>query len=304
MEKKYSHLSILIVEDSQEMVTLLKMCLKVLGFKIDVAFDGAQAYQMVKENTPDLIISDIMMPGTDGVAFRNNLLKNEQYRFIPFIFLTAKDSLDERVAGLKMFVDDYISKPFEIPELVARVESIIQRHDHYKNIINYDGLTRLYNRKTFMEKLTGEVHRVQRYTGKVSFAILDLDNFKQTNDTYGHTFGDFVLVKVADLFHSKLRETDFAGRYGGEEFLLAMPETDKETSKIVVERLRKAVSELKFDQQNYSVTLSAGVVTVPDDGVDISKLMELADAMLYKAKNAGRNRIEVANWQELKPQYE
>jgi len=284
---------LLLAEDNPLMVRMIKLYLTKAGFDVSVAGNGEEAMQLVLDEKPEIIVSDIMMPGTDGIAFRNKLLLDPELRVIPFVFLTALGKTDQKIAGLKLFVDDYIVKPFEMEEFVARIESILARREHYNDLIKYDNLTHLYNKKTFLEELDKEIKRVLRYGGKMSFAILDLDHFKKCNDTYGHQFGDYVLIKFSNMLVSKLRETDYAGRFGGEEFMIAMTETDKKNATRVTERLRKSLSELSFDKEGFVQTLSAGVLTVPDDGKTVAEIIEKADKAMYEAKNSGRNKIVV-----------
>lgn len=283
----------MIVEDDIEMRSILKLYLTNIGYNIIVADNGDDAYEKIRHNTPDLILSDIMMPGTDGIDLRNKLLKNPEYRIIPFIFVSALGKIEEKIKGLKLFVDDYIVKPFDMAELVVRIQSTIKRSEYFNDLIKIDSLTKLYNRKTFFKELEKEIKRVSRYNTQMSVAIIDLDYFKKCNDTYGHVFGDSVLIKVSEFLLSSLRETDFAGRFGGEEFLVAMPETDKEGAKIVIERFRKSVQEMEFEIPGFRITFSAGIATIPEDGNEGDDIVRTADIALYKAKNNGRNRVEV-----------
>lgn len=284
---------IMIVEDDIEMRSILKLYLTNIGYNIIVADNGDDAYEKIRHNTPDLILSDIMMPGTDGIDLRNKLIKNPEYRIIPFIFVSALGKIEEKIKGLKLFVDDYIVKPFDMAELVVRIQSTIKRSEYFNDLIKIDSLTKLYNRKTFFKELEKEIKRVSRYNTQMSVAIIDLDYFKKCNDTYGHVFGDSVLIKVSEFLLSSLRETDFAGRFGGEEFLVAMPETDKEGAKIVIERFRKSVQEMEFEIPGFRITFSAGIATIPEDGNEGDDIVRTADIALYKAKNNGRNRVEV-----------
>lgn len=295
MINKNQRQKILIVEDDFHTAKILKINLEKVGFEIDIARNGDNALVKLSNDVPDLIISDIMMPGIDGISFRNKLLLNPEYRIIPFIFLTASGSVEQRIAGYKLFVDDYVVKPYDFSELHARIESILKRHEYYNDLIKFDSLTHLYNRKTFFSTLETEIKRSLRYNEHLALAIVDLDHFKKCNDRYGHAFGDYVLIKASDMLRSKLRETDFAGRYGGEEFLIAMPATNKNNAYQVIERLRSSMKDLKFEKPGFSVTLSGGISSFPDDGITIDKLLKIADKALYIAKNTGRNKTVIAN---------
>jgi two-component system, cell cycle response regulator len=286
---------ILIVEDDFHTSKILKTNLEKEGYEVDVARSGDNALDKLKLSVPDLIISDIMMPGLDGFALRNKLLLNPEHRIIPFIFLTAKGNIKEKIAGYKLYVDGYVVKPYEFPELLAQIKSILKKQEYYNDLIKFDSLTHLYNRETFFSGLEREINRSLRYNSKISFAILDLDHFKQCNDKFGHAFGDYVLIKVADVLGSSLRGTDFAGRYGGEEFMITMLNTNKDNAFKVVERLRKSVEHLQFNDSDFSITISAGIATFHEDGASVDDLMKAADKALYIAKESGRNKTIIAN---------
>jgi len=286
---------ILIVEDDFHTAKILRINLEKVDFEVDVALDGSSALSKLNNAIPDLIISDIMMPGLDGISFRNKLLLNPEYRIIPFIFLTASGTVEEKIAGYKLFVDDYVVKPYDFSELLARIEAILKRHEYYNDLIKFDSLTRLYNRKTFFGTFDKEIKRSLRYNEQISFALVDLDYFKQCNDKFGHTFGDYVLIKISDVLRSQLRGTDFAGRYGGEEFMIAMLNTNKKSAFQVVERLRNSMRKLRFEKPEFSVTISSGISTFPEDGVTIDKVVKTADEALYVAKETGRDKTVMAN---------
>ena len=218
-----------------------------------------------------------------------------EYRIIPFIFLTAKGDIAEKIAGYKLFVDDYVVKPYDFSELKVRIEAILKRHEYYNDLIKFDSLTRLYNRKTFFRGLEKEIKRSMRYSDNISFALVDLDHFKQCNDSFGHTFGDYVLIKVSDILRSCLRGSDFAGRYGGEEFMIAMLNTSKKNAFRVVERLRNSMKNIKFEKPEFSITISSGIATFPEDGTTIDEILKEADKALYIAKDQGRNKTVIAN---------
>ena len=286
---------ILIVEDDFHTEKILRINLEKVGYIVDSAGDGEDALLKLGLNIPDLIISDIMMPGLDGLSFRNKLLLNPEYRIIPFIFLTAKGDIAEKIAGYKLFVDDYVVKPYDFSELKVRIEAILKRHEYYNDLIKFDSLTRLYNRKTFFRGLEKEIKRSMRYSDNISFALVDLDHFKQCNDNFGHTFGDYVLIKVSDILRSCLRGSDFAGRYGGEEFMIAMLNTSKKNAFRVVERLRNSMKNIKFEKPEFSITISSGIATFPEDGTTIDEILKEADKALYVAKDQGRNKTVIAN---------
>jgi diguanylate cyclase (GGDEF)-like protein len=156
-----------------------------------------------------------------------------------------------------------------------------------------DGLTGLFNRRYFDDSLQGEMNRVQRYDGCFSVFFIDLDNFKNLNDTYGHQAGDLTLKVVADILQTMKRTEDTACRYGGEELVLILPETEKMNALVIAERIRKKVEEtgLEFEGEKFNVTLSGGIASYPTDGKEAHELVHAADVALYQAKESGRNRI-------------
>lgn len=287
-EKKHS---VLIVEDDPQMANMLTIYLQNDGFHVTVAQNGQEALDIFHNYHPDIIVSDIMMPNMDGFAFRHHLLQDSELRLIPFIFLSAKGKVEEKVDGLKMSVDDYITKPFALPELVARIESILERHQRFSDLIKYDSLTKLYNRRTLGSMLRTELNRAKRYNLKLSVFLLDVDYFKTCNDTFGHAFGDYVLIMVAEKLLTQFRDVDFAGRLGGDEFVVIMPETDKESCFLVAERLRNSLAGLKLNEKDFQISISGGIACAPEDGLQLEALLEKADNALYEAKRRGRNQI-------------
>jgi len=283
--------TILFVEDDYHLVRILTVFLNNAGYEVFSASDGVEAISLLKTRIPDLILSDIMMPNMNGHELRRNVMQNPELRMIPFIFLTAKGMLDDKISGLKLSVDDYITKPFEEAELIARIDSIMERHRRYSDLIRFDSLTKLYNRRTIESLIINELSRVKRYALNFSMLLMDVDNFKYCNDTFGHSFGDQVLTVMAETLLKQLRDVDYAGRLGGDEFLVVMPETDKKSCFLVADRLRLALSKIIFDGKNFTLTISGGITSAPDDGNDLQTLLLQADVALYEAKNRGRNCI-------------
>jgi diguanylate cyclase (GGDEF)-like protein len=283
---------ILVVEDDKLIVKILVRILKKNNYEPLIAYNGLEAFESLKSGAvPDMIICDIMMPKMDGLLFRKKMVEYEEFKMIPFMFVTAKSNTKDKIIGLELGVDDYITKPFAPEEVVARVKAILNRYEQYNQLIRFDGLTQLFNRRTVEFKLLNELNRVKRYDVLSSILLIDLDHFKNINDTFGHRFGDKVLVETSKEILRQLREVDFAGRIGGEEFLIVMPETNKADAFQVSERLRKAVSHIVFSGYDCQITISGGLVSAPLDGVEMDRLLKKADSALYLAKNAGRNRI-------------
>ncbi len=200
-----------------------------------------------------------------------------------------------------------ITKPFVSEELIARIkvhlriknlqDELRKANVRLEELSNRDSLTNIYNRRYFIDLVEKELDRARRYGSRLSFLMIDIDNFKAFNDTYGHLVGDMVLTEVAQLLHSGLRKTDTVARYGGEEFALLLPETDAKGSYAVAERYRVQVQVHKFGSETepLKVTISVGISHYPSRGIDtVDDLIRIADDALYQAKRNGRNRVEPA----------
>ncbi len=286
--------TVLVVEDDPNIVHMVSIILNKSGIKTVGARDGEHALEMLNQMMPNLIISDIMMPNMDGYAFRRELLKRDEARLIPFFFLSAKGKPHDIVHGMELEADTYIPKPFEPDVLLAKVKAVLRRYSHLNELLQYDALTKVFNRRTLEANLSAELNRVKRYKQPSSIMLLDLDHFKNINDTYGHDFGDMVLKKISSALLENMRDTDYVGRIGGEEFVLVMPNTEKKTGVLAADRLREIIARLVFDTAGLHVTISAGIATAPEDAEDIEGLMKKADLALYKAKDSGRNRVLAA----------
>ncbi|MBN1153927.1 diguanylate cyclase [candidate division KSB1 bacterium] len=303
---------ILIVDDIALNRKLQHAYLDAVGYDVIVAKDGVEALEKIKNESPDLILLDVMMPKMNGFEVCRELKNNEETRFIPVILVTALNEIENKIKGIEAGADDFISKPFNKLELLARVKSLLRiKHLHdelelkikeleatqrklYQLAIT-DGLTDLYNYRYFNEQLYRELTRAKRHNLSVSVIMLDIDFFKNFNDTHGHPAGDKVLKTIAKLLYTNIRKIDIAARYGGEEFAIVLVETNKESASIVANKIKKIVEDYPFlhqeTQPNGKLTISAGVATFPDDTDDPDALIKIADNRLYKAKEQGRNRV-------------
>lgn len=299
--------SILIIDDSETIRHNIRETLDSHGlFKtFHEAGDGVEGFKALIENRVDIILCDLEMPRMDGFKFLAMLATREELRDIPVIMLTSHEDRDFKVRGLEQGASDYITKPFDPGELVARVkvhlklktlqDQLKRSNELLTQLSNTDHLTGLYNRRFLVDALGKEFQRASRKQGHLSLVMLDIDYFKRVNDTYGHQAGDAVLVALAGMVRQHLRSYDVAARYGGEEFLLVLPEATLEESVAVAERLRHETTELAFDRnlRDLCLTISLGVAAYPDNHADsMESLIWQADEALYQAKQNGRNRVE------------
>jgi two-component system, cell cycle response regulator len=302
---------ILVVDDHPDNVEIINVRLSSRGFQIDTATNGEEALQKVHENPPHLILLDVMMPLMDGYEVSRRIKNDDSLPFIPIILVTARDSTQDKVDGLDAGADDYLTKPVNFPELEARVRSMLRikrlqdeldqknrelelANKRLRKLSVTDGLTELFNHRHIHELLHEEFERTKRSGEPMAVAMMDLDRFKQVNDTYGHPTGDVILYETAQILRDTVREIDMVGRYGGEEFIAILPGADEDDAARFAERVRQAVANHLFrDEANeVRMTLSGGVASFPDAEIDHPDLLiKRADEALYAAKEGGRNQI-------------
>lgn len=319
---------ILVVDDSRTVLAMVSDALAAEGFQVRQAENGAQALQRVAERRPDLVLLDVMMPEMDGYEVCR--LLRQQTEYVPVLMLTAKSDLQDLVRGLEAGADDYIAKPFEHMELLARVKSLLRIRMLQKRLflqngqleeknrqlealaekldsLNQelrllsvtDGLTKAYNHRHFQERLKSELARARRHEEPLACVMLDIDKFKTVNDFWGHPVGDRVLVRLVEIVKQGIRSEDLVARYGGEEFAVLLPKTTREHAAAMAERMRESIETERIGvgaDTAVSFTISAGVSGYEPGGAirEPEQLLRAADAALYRAKAGGRNRVEMA----------
>ena len=297
---------ILLIDDSRLIAHVAKTMLTKQGHEVVLAEDGMVGLEAAKSEQPDLILLDLIMPVMDGYQVCQKLKEEESTIEIPVIMLTSKAEPADKVKGLEIGALDYVTKPFDEGELVARVnihlrlkelyEAVQEKNRQLQDLANKDGLTGLYNHRYFHEQLSKDFLHAKRYDESLSCVLLDIDYFKKFNDTHGHQTGDVVLSTLGRVIKDSIRDGDLAARYGGEEFSLVLYHADGPAGYQVAERLRQMVeSHEVHDKGNVlHVTISVGIATFPSGQIrDSKELIECADKALYKAKENGRNRVEI-----------
>ncbi|OGW38514.1 MAG: hypothetical protein A2Y97_00580 [Nitrospirae bacterium RBG_13_39_12] len=307
-----SKAKIVLVEDDTIQAKVTKDYLETSGYEVIWVQNGKSAIKTAKTQHIDLILLDLVLPDLDGNEVARWLKNNEDTKGIPIIILTVKGSTEEKVIGLEAGADDYLHKPYNEIELNARIYACLrtkalQDELRVKNrqleevllrvesLAITDPLTGLFNRRHFETTLEKEFNRSIRYLSPASCLMIDIDYFKKINDEYGHHTGDVVLKEVSEVIKDCIREIDTVARWGGEEFIVLLPETKKEASLQAALRILRVISEHKFSGINRQITVSIGLANIPEPSIDTAeKLINTADLALYEAKAKGRNKIEVA----------
>jgi diguanylate cyclase (GGDEF)-like protein len=264
---------------------------------------GHDCIQFCRMRTPDLVLLDVEMPVQDGFETIRILKGIPEMQMVPVIFLTSSSDTETESRGFDEGAADFIAKPFNPVVLRARVETHLKVREQYQTIRQLsmlDPLTNIPNRRFFYERLEAEWFRMAREKNDLSFLMMDIDHFKNYNDTYGHSQGDEALKAVATVLRTTLKRAgDFVVRMGGEEFGALLPATDLEGAKSVAETLRQNVQGLRVPliegntHEAPPITISLGIAaTVPDPVVPYDRIIQTADHKLYDAKNKGRNRCE------------
>lgn len=279
---------IVIVDDDPGLLKALSKRLKDAGYE-DRAFSNPEAgWRSIQAAPPDLIILDRHMPVMSGDRIRKELLQNSRCCNIPVIFLTGKVSLREKIEGLRLGAEDYITKPFEMEEFLARVSNILHRRMVQQELAWCDKLTGFPNRGAFESHFAKLFTASRRYNRLFTLAVVDLNGFKQINDLLGHRAGDEALIEVAKTVRRCLRESDFFARYGGDEFVILFPETDEAGAKKNIERIRLAVSGLSVKRgpgnETLKISLSIGAAAYQPVFQSPQELFQLADKRMYEDK--------------------
>jgi diguanylate cyclase (GGDEF)-like protein len=306
-----SDFTIAIVDDDAAIRRLVRLFLNRAGFATIEASTGTEAREALRTRPWDLAILDRKLPDMDGVVLAQEIKDHSEFRTRYIIMLTGEAEQEDKVQGLELGADDYITKPFQYPELLARIRAGKRIVDLQKELVETnrrlellsitDGLTKLHNHRYFQDELARAFEESQRYQRPLSLAMIDIDFFKKVNDTHGHAVGDDVLKRAAALYRSSVRSTDLVARYGGEEFAVMMPETALDDGIAFAEKIRQLVEETPLDTQigPLPITVSIGVASVPHSRIHTAKeLIIAADKALYRAKKNGRNQVQAERRRE------
>ncbi len=295
---------VLIIDDDADEVGRISLALA-SSYQVTTERDPDRAMAVARDGEFDLIVVSLTMKESDGLRLCSHFRTMEETRQTAILVMTEPDSADMLVRALEIGVSDYLKRPVNTDELMARVGTQIRRKMYQDRLrANYetslalavtDSLTGLHNRHYMVSHLDTLMERGRESGRPVALLIMDIDHFKGVNDTYGHAVGDEVLKEFAERIKRNVRGIDLAVRYGGEEFVVVLPETDLEVTKMVAERLRRNMGEEPFevsaDVGSITVTVSIGGTVYDGTEVSADGLLKRADDALYTAKNQGRNQV-------------
>lgn len=287
---------VMIVEDEILIAESYAAVLRATGFSVRVVNQPLQALQTLVDFNPELILMDIYMPGCSGVELAAVIRQEDAYVGVPIVFLSSETDLSKQIHAMRQGGDEFLTKPIEPYLLESSVRCRVQRSRVLGSFLRRDSLTGLLNHTSIKEALETEVERARRRGSVFTFAMIDIDRFKEVNDTYGHPVGDRVIKGLARLLQQRLRKTDVVGRFGGEEFALLLPDTTLEFAQPVLDELRVSFKNIHqmVGESEFSVSFSCGAVAYPVYQ-SAEEILYHADAALYKAKHQGRNRIVIAS---------
>jgi diguanylate cyclase (GGDEF)-like protein len=309
------HYKILIADDVEDNLGLLREWLTSQDYHVRCARDGREALELARQDPPDLILVDKVMPEVDGLSVARELKKEDRFTSVPIIVLTGRDDTRRQMIFDDPGADDLIMKPFTFEEVETRVRTMLKKREVFRELeranvelrlanermsrlVKYDEKTQLYNFRHFMERLSEELKRVRRYGGHLTLVMFDLDDFKIVNDRFGHVAGDRLLRDFGQIMTRSARETDIIARYGGDEFAALLPHTTSVQGQRLADRVRRATEACDFAAEGQGpirCTVSGGVATFPINPAIQSpeNLVQAADGAMYKAKASGGNRAQV-----------
>lgn len=292
-------IKVLIVDDNRINLRLLQEILEDEGFVTQCINESAKAIEAAIIFKPDIILLDIMMPVFDGFEVCKLIKQNSELYNIPVIMITAKTESTDLKKALELGAFDYIKKPVDEIEVVARIYSAYNYktiNDKLREMAIRDGLTGLYNHTFLLELFQVELDKAKRIDSNIAFIMIDIDYFKSINDTYGHMMGDVVIREISALLTDTVRTGDIIGRYGGEEFSIVLTEVTSEQVLDICDRIRKNVEQHIFEVNGNSikVTVSIGVcIKKSQSTASKNDIIKIADKALYEAKKSGRNKCEM-----------
>ncbi|RTE02770.1 diguanylate cyclase [Paenibacillus whitsoniae] len=284
---------ILLVDDDDSLRTYLTRRLQLDDCVVHEAGDVDTAKRLLREHTYDLVTLDLLMHPESGYELFEFLKEDPTLKWLPLIVLSGRDDLSDKVRCFHLGADDYVTKPFQYEELAVRIYALLKRTKNFEQLAFRDPLTGVFNRRYFELQIGLELQRIQRYPAPISLVFIDIDSFKNVNDTYGHHVGDLVLQGLAHVLQVNLRSTDLLARFGGEEFVIALPNTTADQAIGIMQQILETVREravAQYDGQQFYITFSAGVAEY-QVGLHVNEWITKADDAMYQAKQGGKNQV-------------
>lgn len=284
---------ILMVDDQSDVASYFQALLQSAGMTVKVVLDPSRIYDQIDRFDPDILLLDINMPMASGMEVARVVRLHDRFLALPILFLTGEEAL-ERTDLIDVGSDDILSKSMNPASLVSQLRTRALRARQIRAMMTVDSLSGLFNHG-HIQHLAKQSFEQASAARPLTLAMIDLDHFKQVNDTWGHDVGDQVITELSQLLRLRLRSADLIGRYGGEEFMVLMPATRADIAVRVMDEVRETFSRMVFNagDTSFQVTLSAGICdTAVADTLETQ--FKKADEALYQAKNNGRNRVEIA----------
>ncbi|RYG02211.1 MAG: diguanylate cyclase, partial [Chitinophagaceae bacterium] len=283
---------ILIVDDQVSIAEFYATILEQAGMKVTIETNPYEVLSILQASMPDLLLLDLNMPDVNGDELAAVIRQQEQYQTIPILFLSANAHPDKKTDLLEIGSDDLLSKGMPPEELVRHVKSRVDRAKILTAMMYQDSLTGLLNHAQIQLAAERVFMQCVRKNGMFTVAMIDIDKFKSVNDTYGHLTGDRVIKALAQLLQQRLRVTDYIGRFGGEEFLLIMPDMNLQDAGKLINSLRQAFTLINFKEKDLSFNVSFSAGIAENTGLEtFMDQIKIADEALYKAKKSGRNAV-------------
>ncbi|WP_108978425.1 diguanylate cyclase [Leptospira ryugenii] len=291
---------ILIIEDSEIEARLLERWLRKHRYETTIALNVKEARDQIGEKEIDVVLMDWSLPDGEGIDLIKELMDSSPSGWLPIIMITSHQESSKVKEAFEAGATDFMRKPADEIELLARIYGALRIKGLQELLLETsirDPLTNLYNRRYMDDRVTQEFFRCKRHGHPFSICLLDIDHFKHVNDTYGHDMGDSVLRCIATILKNHLRQTDVVARYGGEEYLILLPETNLQNALLVMEKIRNLVASHKQvteDNREFFITFSGGISGGQIQTNDsVFQYMREADRLLYVAKESGRNKVLV-----------
>jgi len=285
-----------LVDDQTSVLNYLKLTLESQGLDVLATTDPTVLIKEMQGFEPDIFVFDINMPEVSGLELARIIRQFEYLSAVPILFLSSDNSLENKMLAINGECDDLLPKSLPIEAIVTQIKSRVKRGVNIRNQTTQDSLTGLLNHQMIVACAMKAFANAKPLHRAVSLVMVDLDEFKLVNDTYGHAAGDKVIIALSQLLKGRLRKTDKIGRYGGEEFMLVLKSDSHHQQLQLLNEIRESFSHLTFHHNDakFQVSFSAGWAKTCDFS-DYGQLSHAADMALYQAKNEGRNRICVAN---------